>query len=70
MASVQRFLTRSSGGLPSGGSKTEVDLTVDFRGLDSTLTQTLSPHGFIGRTVSRITFPNIMALIVIRSPMP
>jgi hypothetical protein len=51
-ANVQRFLSRSSGGLPSGGSKTEVDLTVDFRGLDSTLIQTLSPHGFIGRTIS------------------
>lgn len=51
-ANVQRFLSRSRGNPPSGGSKTEVDLTVDFRGLDSTLIQTLSPHGFIGRTIS------------------
>ncbi|KAG1760107.1 hypothetical protein EDD22DRAFT_102941 [Suillus occidentalis] len=51
-ANVQRFLSRSRGDPPSGGSKTEVDLTVDFRGLDTTLVQTLSPHGFIGRTIS------------------
>lgn len=51
-ANVQRFLSRSRGDPPSGESKTEVDLTVDFRGLDSTLIQTLSPHGFIGRTIS------------------
>lgn len=49
---VQRFLSRSRGDPPSGGSKTEVDLTVDFRGLDTTLVQTLSPYGFIGRTIS------------------
>lgn len=51
-ANVQRFLSRSRGDTSSEGSKTEVDLTVDFRGLDSTLVQTLSPHGFIGRTIS------------------
>ncbi|KAG1746361.1 hypothetical protein EDB19DRAFT_354353 [Suillus lakei] len=51
-ANVQRFLSRSRSDPPSGGSKTEVDLTVDFRGLDSNLMQTLSPHGFIGRTIS------------------
>ncbi|KAG2153195.1 hypothetical protein DEU56DRAFT_907638 [Suillus clintonianus] len=49
---VQRFLSRSRGDPPPGGSKTEVDLTVDFRGLASTFIQTLSPHGFIGRTIS------------------
>lgn len=48
---VQRFLSRSRADPPSG-SKTEIDLTVDFRGLDSILIQTLSPHGFIGRTIS------------------
>ncbi|KAG0708613.1 hypothetical protein DFH29DRAFT_425051 [Suillus ampliporus] len=48
---VQHFLSRFRGDSP-GGSKTEVKLTVDFRGLDSTLIQTLSPHGFIGRTIS------------------
>lgn len=46
---VQRFLSR--GDRPSA-SQTEIDLTVDFRGLDSILIQTLSPHGFIGRTIS------------------
>ncbi|KAG1782021.1 hypothetical protein EV702DRAFT_1275470 [Suillus placidus] len=51
-ANVQRFLSRSRGDPPSGGSKTEADLTVDFKGLDSILIQTLSPHGFIGRTIS------------------
>lgn len=51
-ANVQRFLSTSRDDPPSGGSRTEVDLTVDFRGLDSTLIQTLSPHGFIGRTIS------------------
>ncbi|KAG2347398.1 hypothetical protein BDR05DRAFT_987471 [Suillus weaverae] len=51
-ANVQRFLSRSRDDPPSGGSKTEADLTVDFRGLDSILIQTLSPYGFIGRTIS------------------
>ncbi|KAG1824437.1 uncharacterized protein BJ212DRAFT_1475739 [Suillus subaureus] len=51
-ANVQRFLSRSRDDPPPGGSKTEVDPTVNFRGLDSTLFQTLSPHGFIGRTIS------------------
>ncbi|KAG2132295.1 uncharacterized protein EDB93DRAFT_1176995 [Suillus bovinus] len=51
-ANVKRFLSRSRGNPPSEGSKTEVDLTVNLRGLDSTLIQTLSPHGFIGRTIS------------------
>ncbi|KAG1737897.1 uncharacterized protein EDB91DRAFT_1139669 [Suillus paluster] len=34
---VQRFLSRSRGDSPFGGSKTEVNSTVDFKGLDSTL---------------------------------
>ncbi|OAX36871.1 hypothetical protein K503DRAFT_867258 [Rhizopogon vinicolor AM-OR11-026] len=49
---VQRFLSRTRSDSISGSSKTTVNLTVDFRGLDSTLIQSLSPHGFIGRTIS------------------
>ncbi|OJA08532.1 hypothetical protein AZE42_02459 [Rhizopogon vesiculosus] len=49
---VRHFLSRARSDTLSGGSKTAVNLTVDFRGLDSTLIQSLSPHGFIGRMIS------------------